>query len=75
MMKKRWKNENFKTTMAEKHKKKVLCITTGDVFNSVNEAAQFAGISPTGISKCLKGIQQTAGKHPVSKIRLQWKYL
>lgn len=29
MMKTRWQNKQFKEDMAEKHKKKILCITTG----------------------------------------------
>ena len=75
IMKQRWENQEFKAEMAEKHKKKVVCITTGEIFNSINDAAKFAGISPSGISKCLKGIQQSAGKHPITKVKLQWKYL
>ena len=75
MMKSRWENEKFKAEMANKHKKRVLCIITGEIFNSVNDAAKFAGVSASSISKCLKGVQQSAGKHPISKIKLQWKYV
>ena len=74
IMKNRWENLDFKYKMAEKHKKKVVCLTTREIFNSINEAAQFANISPSGISKCLKGIQKSAGKHPISKVKLQWSY-
>ena len=38
-MKNRWENLDFKYEMAEKHKKKVVCLTTGEIFNSINEAA------------------------------------
>lgn len=38
-MKNRWENLDFKYKMAEKHKKKVVCLTTGEIFNSINEAA------------------------------------
>lgn len=75
IMKEKWQDKDFKNAMTEKHKKKILCVTTGEIFNSVNEAALFAGISPSGISKCLKGIQRSAGKHPISKIKLQWSYV
>ena len=74
MMKAIWKNEETRKSMIEKKKKKVVCITTGQTFNSINEAAEYANISPSGISKCLKGVQKSAGKHPTLKIKLQWKY-
>lgn len=74
-MKDKWKDESFKKEMGDRYKKKVLCITTNKIFNSINEAADFANISPSGISKCLKGIQKTAGKHPITKEKLQWKYI
>ena len=74
-MKKRWKDENFKTNIINKHKKKVICITTNQIFDSINEAAKWANVSPSNLSKCLKGVQHTAGKHPESKNKLEWKYL
>lgn len=75
MMKTRWQDKQFKENMANKHKKKVLCITTGQIFDSINDAAQFAGVAASGISRCLKGVQQSAGKHPITKVKLQWKYV
>ena len=74
MMKAIWKNEETRKVMVEKRKKKVVCTTTGQLFNSINEAAAYANISPSGISKCLKGVQKSAGKHPISKVKLQWEY-
>ena len=74
IMLERWKDLEFKNDMAKKHKKQVICVNTNEIFESINAAAQYANISPTGISKCLKGVQKTAGKHPVTKERLSWKY-
>lgn len=75
MMKKRWENDNFKQAMADKHKKKVYCVTTKQIFNSINEAAKFAHTSPSNISNCLRGKQLSAGKHPQTNIKLQWSYV
>jgi hypothetical protein len=47
--------------------KKVICIETGQVFDTVEDAKKWAGITG-GIIKCCKGTQQTArGYH--------WKYV
>lgn len=47
-----------------KHKKKVICIETNQVFNSVKETAEHFSVHPSGITACLKGRQQTCkGKH------------
>lgn len=48
--------------------KKVLCITTGEVFNSAIEAGIKYGIKRGGIPACCRGEQKTAGGK-------EWKYL
>lgn len=58
--------------MSESHKgkatKKVRCIETDMIFNSISEAAIFVGKSITGIIACCKGKQKTcAGYH--------WEYV
>ena len=53
--------------------KPVLCITTGQVFNSVNEAAIEAGVSPATMSKYLRGEWYTCGSK--NGIRLEWRFL
>ena len=63
--------EKRKATMAEKrrrgyvqtnegHKKRVICGETGEVFESVKQAAETIGINPSNISAVLKGRQETA---------------
>ncbi len=49
------------------HRRKVLCVETGEVFNSVKEAAEFVHVNSTNISACCAGRQNTIrGYH--------WKY-
>ena len=61
---------------SEKCKKKVMCITTGEIFSSINEASKKYNINNKGaISFCCKGKQHTAGKHPITKEPLKWKYI
>ena len=58
--------------------KKVMCIETGQIFNSCTEAAAAMGLSQgarTHISRVCKGIEQSAGKHPITKEKLHWKYV
>jgi len=43
--------------------KKVLCVETGQVFNSVKEAAQYNGIAPTNMSQACKHNWCSKGKH------------
>lgn len=43
--------------------KKVVCVETGQIFNSVKEAANFVGVAPTNLSQaCLKN-RRAKGKH------------
>ena len=53
--------------------KAVMCITTGRVFTSLKEAAEFYEIkSSYSITKCCKGTQKSAGKYNGQK--LEWQY-
>lgn len=57
--------------------KKVICIETGEIFNSCSEAAQAMGLSintRSHISRVCKGLEKSAGKHPITKEKLHWKY-
>ena len=48
--------------------KKVICITTGEVFKSVKEASEKTGVNLSNICQCCKGNYKTAGKR-------EWKFL
>lgn len=52
----------------KKNCKKVLCIETNQIFDSVKDAGNWAKISNTGITHCCKGDQKTAGGY-------HWKYI
>lgn len=54
--------------------KKVICLTTNKIFNSILEASKNNGYNKSGISKCCRGIQKSAGKHPITKEPLKWMY-
>lgn len=57
----------------KKNKKSVRCVETGQIFEGIAEAAKWCHIDSSGISKCLKGTQKTAGKHPHTKEPLHWE--
>ena len=50
---------------------------TGEIFNSLTEAALWSGMrkeSASNITAQIKGQKASAGKHPVTKEPLHWKY-
>lgn len=47
--------------------KRVICIEKNIVFDSISEAARFAGVEQSNISRCVCGRQRTAGGY-------HWKY-
>ena len=53
---------------------KILCVNTGEIFECVKFAAEKYNISRQTISHCLNGRQKTAGKNPVTKEKLTWRY-
>lgn len=60
-------SEETRRKLSEASSKKVICIETGQVFNSLNEASEHIGVHKSNISKCVRGINKTCkGYH--------WKY-
>ena len=57
------------------YSRKVQCITTGKKFDSIKEAGEYYKIFPNNISYCCQGKYRYAGKHPITKEKLKWKYI
>ena len=55
-----------------KDMKKVICLTTNEVFNSIKEAIKKYNCS--NLYDCLKGRLKTTGKHPITNEKLEWDY-
>ena len=55
--------------------RKVQCITTEEIFNCIQEGADYYHINRNCISACCVGRQKTGGKHPVTGEKLKWKYI
>lgn len=55
--------------------KKVQCINTGKIFNTIKEAGEYYYIDKSCISKYLNGRIKYAGKHPVTGEKLYWKFI
>ena len=78
--------EEAKRKMSEGHKgknmgskhpksKKIICINTGEIFNCAREANEKYNINIECISACCRGEHKSAGKHPITKEKLVWKYI
>ena len=54
---------------------KVICLTTGEVFNSQKEACENYNIKGvSGIGSCCKNNKEYCGKHPATNEPLKWMY-
>lgn len=51
---------------------KVICLTTGEIFNSMKEAKIKYDIQDSGISMCCRNKQKYCGKHLITKEPLRW---
>lgn len=60
-------SEQAKINISNGHKKRVLCIETGVIYNSRNEAAAAVGVSGSGIVRAINGEQKTSGGY-------HWRY-
>ena len=59
----------------EINKIKVICLTTGEIFNSIKEASIKYNIKSHGnLSLCCKGKRNHCGKHQITKEKLKWMY-
>ena len=58
------------------HARKVICVETNQIFETITDAAKWAGLSSSSniISVC-KGKRQHAGKHPETNQLLSWRYI
>ena len=65
------RSEETKRKISEAISKKVICVTTGKIFNSIKDAEKHYKCGK--ISKCGKGKVKSAGK--LNGERLQWMYL
>jgi len=57
--------------------KKVICLSTGEIFNSLVEAGRFCNMKETSnnsISLCCRHKINTAGKHPETGEKMVWMY-
>ena len=54
--------------------KRVICLNTLDIFDTMKDAGIHFNVNPKYICDCCKGRQKTAGKHPETKERLRWMY-
>ena len=60
-------SEETKKKISEAHGRKVICVETGQVFNSIKEAGESMDIGRASISACLAGRNKTASG-------FRWKY-
>ena len=75
-LKGRFKKE--KNPMYGKHAanaKKVLCIETNEILNSVKEASEKYNIDNSSICKVCNKKRNFAGRHPITNEPLHWKYI
>ena len=54
---------------------KILCKTTGKIFNSAKEAHEFYEVSESAIYRCCAGRRNYAGLDPESGKKLAWSYI
>lgn len=54
--------------------RKVICLTTGEIFDCLSDGHKKYNILLTDISACCRGRKKSAGKHPETGEKLIWMY-
>jgi len=76
----KWKQEHKEECianakkMAENNKKKVICITTNIIYNSIKEASEQTGVCASNIGRCCHGRCKSAGKTENNE-KLIWRFI
>ncbi len=70
LRKRDWQNPEYRKKIC----KAVRCIETGEVFDSVKAAAEYAGVKSNTLSIALRSKTHQSGKHPETNIPLYWEY-
>lgn len=65
---------NMKKSKREHSGRKVRCITTDIIFQSIAEAAEFYNISACGIHNCCAGKSKSSGRNIINNQPLIWEY-
>jgi len=52
--------------------KQVICLTTGEIYDSIKEASNKYSIN--GISMCCRKVKKSAGKHPTTGEKMVWMF-
>lgn len=77
--KKNWSNDNYRSKMMKmvetKIRSRVKCTTTGQVFNSIQEAKEYFNIKAFHISSVCQGKRKYCGVDPNTGEKLQWEYV
>lgn len=74
--------EESKKKMSESRKgeknpkaKKIICVTTGEIFDCIKHGGEKYNVHSSDISRCCTGKRKSAGKHPVTGEKLVWRYM
>lgn len=52
----------------------IICLTNGELFNSIVEASIKYNIIASCITRCCQGNRKSAGKHPITGEKMVWMY-
>ena len=65
---------NFREGNKNPNAKKVICITTNEIFETITEGAKKYNCNRSHISSCCNGKYEYCGKHPITGEKLIWMY-
>ena len=52
--------------------KQVKCIETGEIFESIKNAANWCGVKPNTLCAALSSKTHQSGRHPITGEKLHW---